>query len=486
MYTATKSRQHFNNARMRSFFKSIYQKLKKEDDCLPSLQEIKNLTKAKNERYIGVMEIPVDNIIGSEGRYEDFNRDFFPKKDALESRWSKIDQIMEENKPLPPISVFKIDDYYFVRDGNHRVSVAKARKQAFIDAEITEYDIDVKITKELTIKDRLAIQEHVNFLEATGLSKLGKGFDIKLTRPRSYRLLLNIIQHFAKPLEDILNKKLTLKEVAAEWYYRIFLPFAEGAYLDDLLANFPNRTTGDLYVWIQMNWDDVKDSLGERLNFLAKPIGSDSLKQDDQPADPLLPELPRDLDHQYLQANIGLVATCTIINVSLKGKISVAIVKRKYHPFEGYWSLPIAVISEKETRYDGANRCIEHSLGIKEKIKFVHFETFDNVDRTPFGRMIAFGMIGIYYGDKMRMSAGGLASEIKLIQLSEPVDMVYDHNRILNKAFKYIYRIRNNFSFIKQLFPDDIPLKYVRQMIREVRAIQHQAEKSQFGKRTVN
>ncbi len=447
--------------------------------CLPSLQEIKDITKAKNEHYVGIQEILVDNIIGSEDRYEDFNKDFFPKKDALQSRWSTIDKIMEENKPLPPISVFKIDDYYFVRDGNHRVSVAKSRKQMYIDAEVTEYDIKVPITKELTIADRLEIQEHANFLEVTGLSKLGRGFDIKLTRSRSYRLLLNIIQLYTNPFEENLNKKLSLKEVAEQWYYRIFLPFAEGAYLDDLLSNFPKRTTGDLYVWIQMNWDDVKDSLGDRLNFLAKPISSDSSESEQDESNPLLPELPRELDNQYLQANIGLVVTCTLINITGKGEISIAIVKRKYHPFEGYWSLPIAIISEKETRNDGAKRCIEQSLGLKKKIKFVHYETFDNLDRTPFGRMIAFGMIGIHYGENLQMSAGGLASEIKLIRLAEAVDLVYDHNRILNRAFKHIYRIRNNFSFIKQLFPDDIPLKYIRQMIREVRAIQHQNDQSQ-------
>ncbi|MBT4287829.1 MAG: NUDIX hydrolase, partial [Deltaproteobacteria bacterium] len=389
--------------------------LKKEADCLPSLHDIVDITKARNERYIGLREIPLDNIIGSEGRYEDFNKNFFPKNDALESRWSAIDNIMEQNKPLPPISVFKIDDFYFVRDGNHRVSVAKSRKQAFIDAEVSEYEIDVPITKELTIKDRFKIQEHVNFLEATSLNKLGKGFNIKLTRPRSYRLLLNIIQLFAGPLEEIHEKKMTLPEVAKEWYYSIFLPFAEGAYLDDLLGKFPNRTTGDLYVWIQMNWDQVKDSLGERLNFLAKPITTIETAKSENEPELFVPRMNRGGVSQYLWANIGLVVTCAILNLSKKGDISVAIVKRKYHPFEDYWSLPIAMINENETRYDGAKRCIKHSLGIKKNIDFVHYKTFDNVDRTPYGRMIAFGMLGIHYGDNIHMSAGGLASEINLI-----------------------------------------------------------------------
>jgi len=462
---------------MRSFFKSIYSRLKREDDCLPALSEILDITYAKNEKYIGLCTIPVANIIGSEGRYEDFNRDFFPKKEVLRSRWSAIDQIMEQDKPLPPISVFKIDDYYFVRDGNHRVSVAKTRGQEFIDAEVTEYVIDVPITRELTVEDRFKIQEHARFLEITGLGRLGRGLDIKLTRPRSYRLLLNIIQHFARPLQDLLDREMTTQEIAREWYYRIFLPFAEGAYLDDLLEKFPNRTTGDLYVWIQMNWDDVKDSLGERMNFLAKPLLSGNEKVEALELTPYFPGMTCDIDSRYLRANIGLVVTCSIINISKQGDISVAIVKRKYHPFEDYWSLPIGMFNEQETRDDVAKRCVRHSLGIKKEIKFVQYDTFDNVDRTPFGRMIAFGLIGIYYGDALQMSAGGLASEIKLISLYEKVPLVYDHNRILQESLNYIYRIRNNFTFIKELFPDDIPLKYIRKLLREVRAVIHEGWK---------
>lgn len=476
------SKSHFNNARLRSFFNSVYSMLKKEDDCLPSLHEIVDITKARNEKYVGIREIPVDNIIGSEGRYEDFNKNFFPKNDALESRWSAIDNIMGQNKPLPPISVFKIDDFYFVRDGNHRVSVAKSRKQVYIDAEVTEYEIDVPITKELTVKDRFKIQEHVNFLEVTGLNSLGKGFNIKLTRPRSYRLLLNIIQLFVNPLEEYHEKKLTLQEVAKEWYHSIFLPFAEGAYLDDLLAKFPNRTTGDLYVWIQMNWEDVKDSLGARLNFLAKPVVSNEPIVNEKEPGVLISNMGRGALNQHLWANIGLVVTCSILNISKNGDISIAIVKRKYHPFEDYWSLPIAMINVNETRHDGANRCIKHSLGIKKKMDFIHYQTFDNVDRTPYGRMIAFGMLGIHFGDNIHMSAGGLASEIKLIRLSDQSALVYDHNRILNESLEYIYRIRNNFSFIRELFPDDIPLKYIRKLFREVRAIRHKNAKNQRKK----
>ena len=180
------------------------------------------------------------------------------------------------------------------------------------------------------------------------------------------------------------------------------------------------------------------------------------------------PGIVRSIKRQYIRANIGLVVTCVVLNISNEGQLSIAIVKRKYHPFEDYWSLPIAMLNENETRYDAARRCVSNALGIKEGLNFVQFKTFDNVDRTPYGRMIAFGMLGIHYGENMRMSAGGIASEIKLIDLQHDTALVYDHNHILDEAFDFIHRTSSSFSFITEVFPDEVPLKYVKKVYEKI------------------
>ena len=185
-----------------------------------------------------------------------------------------------------------------------------------------------------------------------------------------------------------------------------------------------------------------------------------------------------DANYGSAKTGISMVVTCNLFNISRKGEIQAVIVKRKYHPFEDYWSLPIAILDEDETRHTGAERCIKDSLGIRRKIDFVQFETFDNVDRSPFGRVIACGMVGIYFGEHMRLSAGGLASEVMLTNIKDIPDLVHDHNKIYEAALRYIYRIRNNFSFIKELFPDDIPLKYIDNFLQKVRHI-HYLKKSE-------
>ena len=70
--------------------------------------------------------IPIASIIGSVGRYRDFDRAFLPLDGADRERWKRLDVAFNELRDLPPIDVYKIGEVYFVRDGNHRVSVAKA------------------------------------------------------------------------------------------------------------------------------------------------------------------------------------------------------------------------------------------------------------------------------------------------------------------------------------------------------------------------
>jgi hypothetical protein len=86
----------------------------------------------------GVQTIALEQIVGSEGRAEDFDRRFLPRSTYLRERWSSVALAMSEGKRLPPIQVYKLGEHYFVCDGNHRVSVARHRGQEQIEANVTE------------------------------------------------------------------------------------------------------------------------------------------------------------------------------------------------------------------------------------------------------------------------------------------------------------------------------------------------------------
>jgi hypothetical protein len=97
---------------------------------LPSLQPVR--------RYLGMQEIPVAQITGSVDRSGDFDSSFRPLKSHLRDRWVNI-YLLAQSGGWPTIRVYKVGDQYFVEDGHHRVSVARALGMLSIQAEVWEY-----------------------------------------------------------------------------------------------------------------------------------------------------------------------------------------------------------------------------------------------------------------------------------------------------------------------------------------------------------
>jgi hypothetical protein len=85
----------------------------------------------------GIREIPLDAIDGTleAGKAKQFDREFRPASTAS-TRWQRVWMAEQRGAVLPPISVVPTDDGYAVRDGHHRISVAKARGATTIDAEV--------------------------------------------------------------------------------------------------------------------------------------------------------------------------------------------------------------------------------------------------------------------------------------------------------------------------------------------------------------
>ena len=121
------SDRDFSRARRRAFLRRIGAYLRRDpgSNQLLSFDEVKGALGAISQVYLGLREVPVSKIVGSVGRHRDFDRAFLPSKPDLGTRWRRIDEIMHRDEELPPVSLYKIGDAYFVQDGNHRVSVAR-------------------------------------------------------------------------------------------------------------------------------------------------------------------------------------------------------------------------------------------------------------------------------------------------------------------------------------------------------------------------
>jgi hypothetical protein len=85
----------------------------------------------------GTREIPLDAIAGTlePSRADVFDASFRPAP-AARSRWERVWLAEQRGQVLPPISVVPVADGYAIRDGHHRVSVARARGALMIDAQI--------------------------------------------------------------------------------------------------------------------------------------------------------------------------------------------------------------------------------------------------------------------------------------------------------------------------------------------------------------
>ena len=78
-------------------------------------------------------------IRGSVGRQRDFDADFHPIESNTEQRWMRVATAREEGRGLPPVQLIRVGDTFFVQDGHHRVSVARAWGEVDIEAEVTEW-----------------------------------------------------------------------------------------------------------------------------------------------------------------------------------------------------------------------------------------------------------------------------------------------------------------------------------------------------------
>jgi hypothetical protein len=212
---------------------------------------------------MGTRMVPLDQIVGSVGRYRDFTRSFLPRAGISPERWARIDAIMHSLEGYLPIELYKIGEVYFVRDGNHRVSVARANGLTHIEAYVTEIETDVDLTLDDFERDQWIIKiERAEFLKRTQLDELRPDNHVVLTEPGRYRILLRhiIVHQYFRNLDlERAGSEQRLEWPAAvmSWYDNVYLPVVEAIRQHDLLADFPNRTEADLYLWIAFHREDL-------------------------------------------------------------------------------------------------------------------------------------------------------------------------------------------------------------------------------------
>jgi hypothetical protein len=151
---------------------------------------------------------------------------------------------------LPPIELYKMGEMYFVKDGNHRVSVARERGQVFIDAQVIEIDTPVELKSNLELRDLTLKKEQADFIQQTKLADILPDVKIDFTIPDQYHKLREHIRVHRWYMGEKLHHEINEADAIAGWYDEVYMPLMRVVRQKQILKEFPGRTEADLYLWI--------------------------------------------------------------------------------------------------------------------------------------------------------------------------------------------------------------------------------------------
>ena len=197
---------------------------------------------AFDHRDRGVRTVPLNRIVGSVGRYNDFDSQFRFKHKAAQDRLQGIKNILRHGRTLGPVKLFEIKDEFYVLDGNHRIAAAKELGHDEILARIEEF-----IPSKDTLSN-LLYRERADFADRTRLPA-----EINLTEVSQYNHLIEQIAKHRQYLQNAGDLEISFEKAALDWFRSIYRPLCTIIKRSRLVDSFPARTVDDLYAYITLH-----------------------------------------------------------------------------------------------------------------------------------------------------------------------------------------------------------------------------------------
>jgi hypothetical protein len=180
----------------------------------------------RGERRLGLQTIELDSIVGTVDRAREFDRRFRPTSTRVRTRWERIATAQRRGQAMPPIDVYRIGDLHFVKDGHHRVSVARALGFKDIDAYVTEVLTELGADHTIRLRD-LPLKSHMRlFFERIPLPPEARA-EIKLSDEWRYAALAEAVEAWGFRAIQGSGEALTRAEVAESWYRDEYRPVVE-------------------------------------------------------------------------------------------------------------------------------------------------------------------------------------------------------------------------------------------------------------------
>ena len=256
----------FQHARQQAVMQQLLARFRADDAALLPFNKIKQQLRPTGETIEhGIREIPLNKIVGSVARYEDFTRSFLPKSDTDQERWAGVRAAVSDMTGIPPIDVYQVGDAYFVQDGNHRVSIAHRLNSKSITAHVTEIKTRVLFSAEDDPNEIICKAHYADFLERTNLDKLRPDVDLMMTFCGQYQFFLDQIESCRNALvpdREIAGGADIWDQGVVAWYDQNYLPVIGIIRELGVLHHFPDRTEADMYLLLSERRGELEQDLG--------------------------------------------------------------------------------------------------------------------------------------------------------------------------------------------------------------------------------
>jgi hypothetical protein len=257
--------QHdFLRARRRATMSRLAARLRGEPDDVRLIlpyEEVIDALGFVSEHSAGSAVVPLDAIVGTVDRGHDFDRRFRPTSGRVRSRWEHIAAAMRRGEAMPPVDLLRIGEIYFVRDGHHRVSVARALGLTDINAFVTEVVTRVGAERAITLEDLPTKSHERVFFERVPVPDHARP-EIVLSDPWDYDMLAESVEAWGFRTSQERGEPISRREAAYLWLENEYRPVVEMLREADLIGTHTHteaymRVSAERYRLLRTHrWDE--------------------------------------------------------------------------------------------------------------------------------------------------------------------------------------------------------------------------------------
>jgi hypothetical protein len=228
-FPSADAQDDFSRARRSQLLAELGRRLRREPDDVALILPFDEVVEALGrvgEVELGLETIPLDSIVGTVDRTRDFDRGFRPTTTRVRGRWQRIAAAQRRGEAFPPISVYRVGDLHFVRDGHHRVSVAKSLGREDIDAYVTQVRTRVGTDDTLRLAD-LPLKDHERLFKERVPLPPARHAHVRPSDPWDYGHLAEGVEAWGYRLMQERREYMDREEVARLWFEEDFLPVVD-------------------------------------------------------------------------------------------------------------------------------------------------------------------------------------------------------------------------------------------------------------------